>query len=244
MRRGFTLIELLVVISIIALLIAILLPALGAARKTARRAQCLANVRSLGQAYWAQRTDYKFAPQPYPATTAGASRENYWVVSLLDYGYQEGQRTCPDADKIAPAPHIAGVYMGTAEYAWQEGRPAYPDGPWTASYAMNSWLYSEGNVPALHHKTLDKVENPTNTPMFADALWRVAFVRDTHTAPLSLTANTGASGGIRIFMSNRHNRTHNYVFADGSGSGVGAEQTWSLDWHRDFNKQDSVIVPD
>src|SRR5262245_38465430 len=59
-RRGFTLIELLVVISIIAVLAALILPGIGAARETARRTQCMSQMRNVS-----------FALQTYATNNSG-----------------------------------------------------------------------------------------------------------------------------------------------------------------------------
>lgn len=56
-RRGFTLVELLVVVAVIALLVAILLPSLVNARRQAKGAKCLANLRGMEIAHWMYMTD-------------------------------------------------------------------------------------------------------------------------------------------------------------------------------------------
>jgi len=87
-RRGFTLIELLVVISIIALLIAILLPALTQARETAIRLQCLAQVRQMALASLAYTNDFdEYFPVPRTVDWGGGfqvDEKDIWEMGDWD----------------------------------------------------------------------------------------------------------------------------------------------------------------
>ncbi len=97
--RGFTLIELLVVISIIALLIGILLPALGAARAASRDMACKSNLRQVGIALAAYAAEYRGR---LPAGYTGAPGFEEWqntiaVFTGTDQAEASALKVCPDA---------------------------------------------------------------------------------------------------------------------------------------------------
>ncbi len=102
---AFTLIELLVVIAIIALLIAILLPALGKARESGRQVMCMSNVRQMCMAGAAYTHDWKDAMWPAQGWGRyGRQLSPGNPFSLVVYEAGQLFKYCGDVDKIVECP--------------------------------------------------------------------------------------------------------------------------------------------
>lgn len=117
-RNAFTLVELLVVIAVIGVLVALLLPAVQAARSAARRMECANNMRQIGLAMhqFADSHDGKF-----PLTAHDNHRDESWIYSLAPWLENVDQmRFCPE----------------DVELMEKAKTPNYPG----TSYAMNGYL--------------------------------------------------------------------------------------------------------
>jgi prepilin-type N-terminal cleavage/methylation domain-containing protein/prepilin-type processing-associated H-X9-DG protein len=96
-RAGFTIVELLVVISIITILAAMLLPAIGAARNAARKAACQNNLRQIGLAFLSHADKSgkgKFCTGAFDWKRDGAVTEIGWVADLVRNEVYVGDMVC------------------------------------------------------------------------------------------------------------------------------------------------------
>jgi prepilin-type processing-associated H-X9-DG protein len=147
-RVGFTLVELLVVIGIIALLIAMLMPALTRAKRSANAVACQSNLRQLGQASALYANDWKGA-FPIARNNIGIY---IWMRGLSKYLGTEWPEITPPPLPTSPDHYgdgsTWGLRLGTVWVCPERGEldGVYPDRP--SSYGISQYLNNGTNNAA------------------------------------------------------------------------------------------------
>ena len=115
LKRAFTLIELLVVIAIIALLIGILLPALGKARESARQVKCLSNIRQIDAAALSYAQDFKDRIWPITDRVSWPNGQQVWAA--WNPQYPEDRNVAMWAQRIEGGQRVAGFLFDYTDNA-------------------------------------------------------------------------------------------------------------------------------
>ena len=229
-RKGFTLIELLVVISIIALLLAILMPALGKVKEKAKEVVCRSNLKQWGQIFYLYTADNgdKFMAPHFGIGEPGAGT---WIIPLSEYyigGNSEKLAICPSTNKTEdegendPGKMVWDTTIDGHEYR--------------NTYAINNWVYnwpSSSNWSSRAWKNMGQ-KRTSVIPIFLEG-WRWGGAPDTRSDAAPPDKERKHNTGFGRYCIDRHNLAINVCFMDGHIEQIGLKGLWDLKWHKEYD---------
>ena len=196
--NAFTLIELLVVIAIIAILAAMLLPALKAAKDSAKTILCTSNEKQVGFALLSYVNDWNGKLPGFNSNVWGESPSRTWPEVMFD--------------NLTPATYYSGTTcMFKNNSILMCPAMTYNTRFTTVNYVCYSMptlgIGGQSVVAARIYRNMPQVKAPENQPAFIDSNWEGSGYPDV--GYYSFSAGTGN------LTAYRHNKKRNIVYCDG-----------------------------
>lgn len=249
-KRAFTLIELLVVISIIALLMAVLMPSLQKARELAKATVCMSGMKNIGLciSFYAEDNN-QYIPPAWDKNDPTAGIERYWIGKIMPYVLRAQGGTKPEVQQWMES-KVANVFICpsappySASKAIEKSTMSDYGDMWSKCVGMRNWMKPGSAIQRasadgyFEYKKLTDIRRQSEFFLVSDSLCVGAGKQYQWYAitPSSQEPDPYASGDGVWSIDMRHSKKANMVFADSHVEKVTPDYI-----ENDVSKQDDYI---